>query len=294
MALLTLNFQSHYLNSNHEVSVILPDKPWKSTPAEFYGNGKKYPVLWLLHGTFGDHSDWVRKSNVERYACERDVVVVMPSGLNSDYVDWPGFGLGYDMSSYLTDELMPLVQNWLPASARREDNFVAGLSMGGFGALKYAIERPEKFGGAAVLSAATFDASHLKPYAHLAGHEFRAKVLAGEIHLSDPFLGGGTDYRELNVVTKYPTVGDFLASSEVTADRLRDKVAAGGGLPDFYCTCGKQDFLYPEFQAFEALAKELGVSATFESLDGYSHEWRFWDLAVQRAMDHFGLKRKET
>ena len=59
MALVQMNFESEYLQSNHEISVILPDKPRSLTPAQFYGSGKKYPVVWLLHGTFGDHSDWI-------------------------------------------------------------------------------------------------------------------------------------------------------------------------------------------------------------------------------------------
>jgi putative tributyrin esterase len=291
MALMTLNFQSQYLNSNHEVSVVLPDKPWKATPAEFYGNGRRYPVLWLLHGTFGDHSDWIRKSNVELYACERDVIVVMPSALNSDYVDWPSFGMGYGMGTYLVDELMPLVRNWLPASARREDNFIAGLSMGGGGVLKYALAHPELFAGAAVLSSSLRDAEHLKPYAHLASHEFRAKVLSGEIALGATPFGGGINVRELNVVSKYPTVGDYIDSIENTWDRFLDAARGKVDLPDLYVSCGTKDFAFAGYQRFEALAKELGVRATFAAVEGYAHEWRFWDLAIEKALDHFGLRR---
>ena len=97
MSLINLNFESRYLCNNTEVSIILPNLPGKETPKDFYGSGKKYPVLWLLHGTFGDHSDWVRKSNIELYACERNVIVVMPSGMNADYANWPTFSTGYNM-----------------------------------------------------------------------------------------------------------------------------------------------------------------------------------------------------
>ena len=82
MSLMTFNFQSSCLSGNTEITVILPDKPWKESPAEFYGSGKKYKVLWLLHGTFGDHTDWLRKSNIELYACEKDLIVVCPNGMN--------------------------------------------------------------------------------------------------------------------------------------------------------------------------------------------------------------------
>lgn len=133
MALVHLNFSSKALGGNTDVNILLPDLPRGQSPAEFYASGKKYPVLWLLHGTYGDYTDWLRKSNVELYACEKELIVVMPSALNTDYANWPGFGLGYQAADYLTEELMPLVYGWLPASPKREDNFIAGLSMGGRG-----------------------------------------------------------------------------------------------------------------------------------------------------------------
>ena len=83
MAYLQLNFESQCLQGNTAISVILPDKTRGLTPREFYSQEKKYKGLWLLHGTFGDHSDWIRKSNIELYACERDLIVVMPSALTT-------------------------------------------------------------------------------------------------------------------------------------------------------------------------------------------------------------------
>ena len=81
MALVKMNFESQYLRNNNEISIILPDKPRNLEPAEFYGSGAKYKVLWLLHGTYGDHTDWLRKSSIELYACEKNLAVVMPSAL---------------------------------------------------------------------------------------------------------------------------------------------------------------------------------------------------------------------
>ena len=130
MALLTLNFESKYLGGNHNVGVILPDCPYGAVPRKFYEEQKKYKVLWLLHGTFGDYSDWIRKSMIELYATEKNLLVVMPSALNSDYENWPNFGLGFNMWDYFFEELMPLVYNWFPASQDRKDNYIAGLSMG--------------------------------------------------------------------------------------------------------------------------------------------------------------------
>ena len=152
MALVNLNFESQFLNGNTEVSIILPDKPRDQQPTDWYANGAKYKVLWLLHGTFGGHDDWVRKSKIELYACERDLIVVMPTALNSDYTNWDHSMMGYGMFDFLAEELMPLVYNWFPASDKREDNFVAGLSMGGAGTLRYALCHPQRFAAAAALS----------------------------------------------------------------------------------------------------------------------------------------------
>ena len=152
MSLVNMNFQSQYLGGNTEITVILPDKPWEEEPKKFYDRKKKYPVLWLLHGTYGDHTDWLRKSNIEVYACEKDLIVVCPSGMNANYANWPNFGTGYAMYDFFFEELMPLIYGWFPASDKREDNFIAGLSMGGFGALKMAILHPERYAAAASLS----------------------------------------------------------------------------------------------------------------------------------------------
>lgn len=136
MAVLTWSFESRFLRGTTDVTVILPGVPRTRTPAEHCADLAPCTVLWLLHGTFGDHSDRLRKTNIEVYAEERGLAVVMPSAQNSNYANWPNHWLGYHAWDSLTDELMPMVTATLPVSRAREDNFVAGLSMGGRGALK--------------------------------------------------------------------------------------------------------------------------------------------------------------
>lgn len=290
MALVRLNFESEYLGNNHEIGVILPDKPRSVTPEAFYGSGKKYKVLYLLHGTFGDYSDWIRKSNIELYACEKDLIVVMPSAMNSDFVNWPAFGTGYDMGSYLTKELMPLIQNWFPASAKREDNFIAGLSMGGAGTIRYLLNHPDKFAGAAILSASAGNMDALKPYRDEKTYAFREKILSGEIEITTGRgkLGG----RQLNSICKYETVGAYLDSVENSWDRfLESDVKA---LPRIFAACGKNDGGYAGFLNFKAFLTDLGAQAKFEEIDGYAHEWRFWDLTIQHAIEYFGIGEEKN
>ena len=264
MSLMTFNFQSSCLSGNTEITVILPDKPWKTSPAEFYGSGKKYKVLWLLHGIFGDHTDWLRKSNIELYACEKDLIVVCPNGMNTNYGNWPSYGLGYNMYDFLFDELMPLIYGWLPASDKREDNFIAGLSMGGRGTCVYAFSHPEKFAAAAVLSASP------RNFETMAEKE--------------PAMWE----RMSKSVINYKDLEDFLASPENTWKIVGEK-AKTGELPRLYFACGEDDGLYPAFMDFKKYAEEIGLPATFETIPGYKHEWRFWDLSIQKALSFFGL-----
>lgn len=262
MSLVHMNFESQYLGNNYEFSIILPDKPRRVHPKDFYGSGRKYKVLWLLHGTFGDHTDWLRKSNIELYACERDLIVVMPSAMNSNYSNWPNFGMGYAMFDFLTEELMPLVYNWFPASDKREDNFIAGLSMGGGGAIKYAVNHPDKFAAAAILSSCPRNLREID----LETAPQRTKVSI--------MNAGGLDA--------------YINSYENSWDKLPHLIAKGN-LPRLYFACGTEDFLYDDFKKFRRYAEEIGLDAKFEEIPGYRHEWRFWDLTIQHALSFFGL-----
>ncbi len=266
MSLMQFNFESYYLNGNTTISVILPDRPGDKVPADFYQSGKKYKVLWLLHGTFGDHSDWVRRSNIELYASEKNLIVVMPSGLNANYANWENFSIGYNMYDFFLKELMPLIHNWFPASAKREDNFIAGLSMGGTGTLVYALNHPEKFAAAAVLSCCPF-----------------------KVGYSD---GKCMNKRSCGMVKNRGGLEAYLDSYENTWG-LCEKLAGDPALPRFYFAIGKKDFLYHDYLNFKQHAQDIGFAATFEEVDGYVHEWRFWDLAIQKAIEFFGIEPDE-
>lgn len=268
MALVHLNFPSKALGGNTDVNILLPDLPRGQSPAEFYASGKKYPALWLLHGTYGDYTDWLRKSNVELYACEKELIVVMPSALNTDYANWPGFGLGYQAADYLTEELMPLVYGWLPASPKREDNFIAGLSMGGRGAIQYAYRHPEKFAAVYSMSCVPQDI---------------------RTQLEDPFWTS----RNQNRLTNAGGLEGYLASPQNTWD-LTAQMAGREDLPRLYFSCGTCDpLMYKNFCKFRSYALSLGLRAEFFETEGYSHEWRYWELCIQDAIQRF-LPGKKT
>lgn len=280
MALVHLNFESEYIGSNTDVNIILPDRPREVSAQNFYGNGKKYRVLWLLHGTFGDYTDWLRKSNIELYACENDLIVVMPAVGNSDYSAWNNFTLGYDSEKYIIEELMPLVYNWLPASKAREDNFIAGLSMGGQGTLKFALKYPAKFAGAAVLGYAPSDLEKNRDALEKLFDQRLSDVMDDTdiMHIRQ---------RQYNVMHRYETLDDYLNSDD-NLWKLVEKVNPDD-LPQLFFACGTEDPLMgPQFPLFRKHLEELGIQAQYSQGPG-SHEWRVWERDIQKALAFFGI-----
>lgn len=274
MSVIKMKFESQYLGSRHPVTIILPDVPRVTEPKKFYEKGEKYKVLWLLHGTFGDCDDWLHRSRIEVYACEHNLAVVMPNALNTDYVNWKGFGIGLNMYDYFFKELMPMIYSWYPISDKREDNFIAGLSMGGKGAMVYALNHPEKFAAAASLSAPLCDPR--KPL------EITDKKIA-----TPPHLQGFRPPRHENQISNMGSFEEYLASPANTWDKLAQNVANHVDMPKLYFCCGDRDFFYDRFKEFQEYAQRLNVPIEFEEEAGYAHEWRFWDKYIERIIDKF-------
>ena len=132
MALIQFTYVSNVLLRSVPVQVILPAD--KLSPEGEYLPLKKYKTLYLLNGLWGSHVDWVSGTRIQRWAEERDLAVVMPAGENSFYVDRPGFHTEY--GKWIGEELVEITRRMFPLSHKREDTFIGGLSMGGFGALR--------------------------------------------------------------------------------------------------------------------------------------------------------------
>lgn len=270
MSLGHFEFTSKYLRGSTEVNIILPDLPQDADPESYYTEGKKYPVLWLLHGGMGSCSDWVRRSNIELYATENELIVVMPSALNSSYCNWPNFGGGYLAHDYIIHELMPMVYAWFPASRKRGDNYMAGLSMGGHGTWKFAVNYPEKFAACAMLSAPAPD--------------FQARYEAEQ--------RSGKPGHTSDLINAYGGLDAFLASRENTRGVAKMLAERGetAKLPRIFASVGTEDPHYEEIAGTVAYFRSLGFPIEFREVPGYAHEWRFWELAVQDALAFFGFR----
>lgn len=213
------------------------------------------PVLYLLHGLSDNHSAWLRRSRVDHYAEQAGFAVVMPEVQRSFYCD---MAYGQRYYTYIAEELPALCRQMFRFSEKREDNFIAGLSMGGYGALKTAFRHPEAYAGAASFSGAV---------------DIRSRLEAGGMDPQEVFgISGG----------KLEEEDDLFP--------LAARAAAGGNCPPLYITCGKSDFMYDDHQRFRKHLEAVGAAHTYEEWPG-GHDWDFWDESIRRAFEFFTVTR---
>ena len=264
MALMQVSFFSTALGMCTSMNVIVPESAEGIIgvgSAEGVSADKKYPVLYLLHGMSDDHSIWLRRTNIERYVSSKELIVVMPEVQLSFYSDMYR-GLNY--WKFISEELPQKVQQFFHASGKREDTFAAGLSMGGFGAMKLGLALPEKYGAVASLSGAIY---YTEESVKQMNAEDPNSPMNNVFGPSDTFKG---------------SINDF----EFLADEI---VRKGADVPELYACCGTEDFLYNENQSFRDLCKRHGFDLTYEEGPG-SHEWGFWDQYIQNILEWLPLK----
>lgn len=256
MALIQVNFQSNVLKRTVPAQVILPSD--KNDRNRYINDrDKKYKTLYLLHGLYGNYTDWVSNTRIQLYAEEYDLAVVMPSGDNSFYVDQPV--RNNDYGRYIGEELVEAMRRMFPLSEKREDTFIAGLSMGGYGALRNGLKYAETFSFVAGFSSALyiFEASPEDP---------RRRTLCGE----DECMG---DWKEAVLTDRNPAVA---------LRQLQERVKAGEAVyPKVFMSCGTEDELLPVNRTFRDKLEAAGVPLIYEESAG-AHEWSFWDKYVRR------------
>jgi S-formylglutathione hydrolase FrmB len=248
MVHLRCDFFSEALSLSTSMTVLLPQRT--STQIGMAGRtvAGPPPVLYLLHGLSDDDTIWLRRTSIERYVAPLGLAVVMPQVHRSFYTD-EAYGGRY--WTFLSEELPALVADLFRVSDRREDTFVAGLSMGGYGALKWALRQPERFAAAASLSGAV----------DVAGLRTR-RVRPEDPRLFDRVFGdrevaGGPD--------------DVLALV---------RAADPATLPALYACCGTEDELIGDNERFRDACAAAGVPLTTDFGPG-AHDWSYWDARIQ-------------
>jgi S-formylglutathione hydrolase FrmB len=221
----------------------------------------RYPVLYLLHGLWGHYDNWVTKTKLTDYAARYDLIVVTPEGNDGWYTD--GATAPADKyESYIVRELIPDVERRYRALSTREGRAVAGLSMGGYGALKFGVKYPETFSLAASMSGAVGAASW----------RTRDELPRGRIRESILQTFGPADGPTKTENDLFKLVG------EMPAERAKS-------LPFLYLDCGTEDSLrlLPANLAFANLLVERKIPHEYRQLPG-DHNWAYWDRQVQEVL----------
>ena len=246
MAFVQLHIYSESLRMQTQVNVIIPQK---NKAGEIGLNGKttneSYKSLYLLHGLSDDQTIWMRRTAIERYADEYGICVIMPFGGRSFYFDQQN---GEKYYTYIAKELPNIIGEFFRMSNKREDRFIAGLSMGGYGALKIALKENDSFCAAAGLSSV----------ANIRSDMFKEHLLN--------------------------TVGKEYLSDDEDLFSLIEKKEGETVKPRLYTWCGTEDFLYEDNVNFRDRLKKLDYDYTYEESAG-NHSWVHWDKQIQRVLE---------
>ena len=259
MAHLRCDFFSESLSLSTTMTVLLPQQAATQIGMAGRQLDGPPPVLYLLHGLSDDDTIWLRRTSIERYVAPLGLAVVMPQVHRSFYADQAAGGRYW---TFLSEELPELVSTFFKVSTRRDDTFVAGLSMGGYGALKWALRQPERFAAAASLSGAL----HLE----------RLRTLPPRPE--DPELYA-------RVFGDQP-VGD-------TPDDLLWLVgqADPASLPSLWVGCGTDDLLLDSNVQFVEACTGIGIDVTTSLVEG-EHEWGLWDREIQQVLAWLPLRQR--
>ncbi|MBO4207971.1 alpha/beta hydrolase [Micromonospora echinofusca] len=248
MALIHCDFFAESLGLSTSMTVLLPQQT--STQIGLAGSTVPGdpPVLYLLHGLSDDHTIWLRRTSIERYVAPLGLAVVMPQVGRSFYTDEEH---GNRYWTFLSEELPQVCRSFFRLSDRPADTFVAGLSMGGYGAVKWALRHPDRFAAVASLSGALDIAGRGPDSAHPLDARVWHTVFGDR-----PVRGSDDDVLHL------------LDSTDPAR------------VPPLYLACGTEDFLYEDNVRFRTAARERGLPVTVDFGPG-DHDWAYWDATIR-------------
>jgi S-formylglutathione hydrolase FrmB len=253
-AAVSVSIQDYKLSSK----LMAREMPYRVVlPANYAANNQaRYPVIYLLHGLTGHYDNWGDKTKIAEYLAPYQMIVVMPEGNNGWYTD--SATVPNDRyESYITRELIPEIDKKFRTRSDRGHRIVAGLSMGGYGSIKFGLKNPEMFGLVGSFSGALGAAS------------WTEKVLGNRGSIAQTILSvyGAEDS---------PTRRDndiFKIARESSAERIKN-------LPFIYLDCGTEDFLIQNNRDFATLLLEKKIPHEFRQLPG-AHTWNYWERQIQ-------------
>lgn len=249
MPLLHTDLFSDSLGMCTSVDIIIPQSAKKLIGMNSVSN-KGYKTLYLLHGLSDDHTIWQRRTSIERYASRHGIAVVMPNAGKSWYTDTVSGDAYY---TYISKELPDFCRSVFNGmSDRREDNYIAGLSMGGYGALKIGLANPSSYAAIASFSGA------LDVYSYASGrHSDSYSKIFG-----DP---------------------EGIKNSINDVFYLAEKASALSERPSIYLWCGTEDALIGDNRRFSELLRENRYDHVYLESPG-THSWDYWDVQIEKVL----------
>jgi putative tributyrin esterase len=245
MALVRIDHVSETVKVNLPLNIILPD------PGQMEGIPiSQRKVLYLLHGLSDDASAWQRFTSIETLAAAYGLVVVMPSVGRSFYSDQPN---GQRYFTYLTEELPQYLEDVFGLAHSREDTYIAGNSMGGYGAFKAAFRYPERYAAAASFSGA----------------------LSLAILTAIP-----DDPRQAEFALIFGELDQLAGSEHDPATWLQRAAQNPDKLPRLFISVSRQEDLYPLSVHFHAACQTMRIQSEYHEEDG-AHDWFFWDRQIR-------------
>jgi S-formylglutathione hydrolase FrmB len=266
MAFFSGTIYSESMNMDTGLGVILPhDTRCRRGLKELHRGirvQKKPKTLILLHGLSDNYSAWSLRTSVLRYAEAYDLAVLMPEVQRSYYQDMKN---GPAYFSYITGELPAITAELFNLSVSPEDLMIAGLSMGGYGALYAGLRYPEKFCGVGCFSS---------------GFDLRSFVEGEDSSTVRQLSGWDKDRRGIFGEDKtFPDSSDLYKLAVLGADNPKK--------PRIFMTCGTGDFLHEcNLRMRDLLASTGAYDLRYEEWPGI-HEWDFWDTSLQKMLAHF-------
>lgn len=253
MALFECSYYSGTLARTVDFIVSIPDDREKKLRNE----EGKFKTLYVLHGGLENYRAWIDKSSVVRYAEQYGFAVVSISYENSYLCD---LRVGQQYWTWMTGELIPYVRSIFPLSEKRNDNYVAGASMGGYCATKLALRNPDMFGGLAIFSGAVDTGDELKG-------------TPDPMNFMNPFFQDA-----------FGSIEQYRGSENDLVYLIRQFAEHPENLPVIYHCCGTEDHLYQDNVLFRDLAISVGAKVVWEEKQA-GHTWEFWDSCILSAMD---------
>lgn len=256
MAILTGSFQSEKLMRKMSFSAVIPTATkslYDPEMEEEVAENEPFKTLYLLHGWDGNHEDWLQGTRIAELANQYQIAVIMPSGENSFYVDHPN---GNDYGKFIGEELVTETRRMFNLSKRKEDTFIGGLSMGGYGALRNGLFYPDTFSKIIAFSSKILSRSAGDVVDEVGRGQLQAII--------------GHTFAEM------PIEMDLAALAEKALLLKDDK-------PAIYLACGIEDFLANENQAYHEFLDQLQYPHEYLTAPG-EHNWRFWDYWIEKAL----------